>query len=164
MRAYLGIIKLVCLLILVPIITWNLSIKETFALYKQNKEVEVISDALDRQTVGTQIAIPAIITSEALLSNGKILSIISDSIKSERVEIVKYTPTVIDAENDWELCAGELILSGRYINLVKIISFIENSDLPLKVSSLNFEYDRKKRDPAKYITLTIILHQIEKNS
>jgi len=137
--------------------------KETFALYKQNREVEVMSDALDKQTSRTHIAAP-IISSESLLSNGKIMSIISDDIKRERVEIIKYTPMLIDSENNWELYAGELVLSGRYINLVKIIAFIENSNLPLKVSSLNFEYDRKKRDPAKYITLTATLHQIEKSN
>ena len=164
MKQYLGIIKLVCLLIVTPIIIWNLSVKDTFSLYRQNKEVKSLSSSLNMQTAGVpkqNIIAPTV--TDPFISNGRILATISDSLKKERVEIVGYTPTVIDTESNQALYKGELVLAGRYINLVKIIDFIERSDMPLKVSSLSFEYDRKKRNAEKVILLTATIYQIEKS-
>ena len=163
MKQYSGIIKLACLLIVTPVIIWNLSIKDTFSLHRQNKEIKSISSSLSIQTgiLGQNAAI--LIETDPLISNGRILAAISDSLKKERVEIIGYTPTAIDTENNQTLYKGELILAGRYINLIKVVDFIERSGMLLKVSSLSFEYDRKKKNAGKVILLTLTLHQIEKS-
>ena len=163
MKQYFGIIKLVCLLIVAPVIIWNLSVKDTLSLYRQNKEVKSLSSSLNMQAVDPKQNITLQTETDPFISNGLILAAISDSLKKERVEIMGYTPTAIDTESNQTLYRGELVLAGRYINLVRIIDFIERSDMPVKVSSLSFEYDRKKRSAEKVILLTAALYQIEKS-
>ena len=56
---------------------------------------------------------------------------------------------------------GKLVLAGRYIELVKMISIVEQVRLPVKMVSLNFSYDRKKRKPSSFISLVMLLEQME---
>lgn len=160
MKQYSGIIKLVCLLFLAPIIIWNFALGSTYNLYKEKQKVEELNL---KTPAMAQVSQPSTSTdvSKPLLSNGNILKILADTLSVHKVDVVSYTPEIIDEENNYKLYCGKLVLSGGYIDLVKIISAIENMDLPIKIASMYFEYDRKKRDTSKKVSLQLVIEQIE---
>lgn len=161
MKTYSGILKLVCLLVVVPLFIWILALKDTHDLYKEickmkskNQSILLIASKKQEQAVSKM-------PSKPLLSNGKILQILEDSLSNLQIEVSNYTPELIDSEGECNLYLGKLILAGRYIELVKMISIIEQAHLPIKMVSLNFSYNRKKRKPSSFISLVIYLEQVE---
>lgn len=159
MKTYSGIIRLVVLIIIVPLLIWVFALRDTSHLYRQKCIVQKKSHSI---LFPTSIKQPdSSFFSEPILSNGKILQVFEDSLSKLNLEIIKYTPELIDSEGECRLYIGKLLLGGRYIELVNMISIIEKAVLPLRIVSLAFEYERKKRKPPFFVTMTVLIEQIE---
>ena len=161
MKTYSGIIKLVCLIIVAPLLIWTFTLKDTFQLYKEKNKMQKENQGITLHASQGQEQQTQLSPSEPLLSNGKILRLFADSLSNLEVDVTNYMPELMDSEGECKLYLGKLVLSGRYIELVKMISMIEQAHLPIKIASLSFDYDRRKRKPSSYITMSILLEQIE---
>lgn len=161
MKTYSGILKLVCLVFVAPLLMWTFTLKGTHHLYKEKNKMLNDNQAFTSHTSQKQVHSIQISQSKPILSNGKFLQLFADSLSSLEIEITDYTPELIDSEGESKLYLGKLVLSGRYIELVRMISIIEKSQLPIKIVSLNFDYDRKKRKPSSFITMNLLVEQIE---
>lgn len=159
MKKYIGIIKITVLLVLFPLIIWELTLKKTYLLSKENDLLEVqlmaLKDSIPRLT---ELALPE---TTPLLSNAKLLEMITDYLKETNVEIVSYQPSLINEDATYKLYVGILILRGNYINLVKTIDTIEKKKLPVKLSSVRFALNSTKGKGTNRVELTLIFQQIE---
>lgn len=159
MKKYIGIIKITVLLVLFPLIIWELTLKKTYLLSKENDLLEVqlmaLKDSIPRLT---ELALPE---TTPLLSNAKLLEMITDYLKETNVEIVSYQPSLINEDATYKLYVGILILRGNYINLVKTIDTIEKKKLPVKLSSVRFALNSTKGKETNRVELTLIFQQIE---
>lgn len=161
MKTYNGIIKLVCLIVVAPLFIWMFALKDTFYLYGENHKAQKMNQSFSLSDVQDQVSPSSISSSEPLLSNGKLLHLFAHDLSDLEIEVVSYTPELIDSESQYKLYLGKLVLAGRYIELVRMVSIIEQSRIPIKIASLSFEYDRKKRKPDFSITMTMLLEQVE---
>lgn len=158
MKKYIGIIKVTALLIILPFIVWELTLKKTYLLYKESRQMEAKVAAISN----TPARPLSVITATApLLSNGKLLEMITRDLKEANIEIVSYQPSLINEENEYKLYAGTMVLRGDFISLVKTIDSIEKKPLPVKLSSAVFSYNPPKGKEARAIELTLIFQQIE---
>lgn len=161
MKTYSGIIKLICLLVISPLIIWLFALKETYQLYNEKRKIQSENQSFSLIASKKQEQSASLISSKPLLSNGKILQVFENNLSDLEIEVANYIPELIDSEGEHKLYMSKIILTGQYINLVKMISIIEHANFPLKIISLNFSYDRNKRKPDYSISLAIILEQIE---
>lgn len=161
MKIYIGIIKLICLLIITPLFIWLFALKDTYHLYKEKHRIQSENQSLSLILSQKQEQPISLVSSKPLLSNGKILQVFENDLSNLKIEVANYIPELIDSEGECKLYMGKLVLTGHYIGLVKMISIIEQADFPLKIVSLSFSYDRKKRKPDSFISLVILLEQIE---
>ncbi len=161
MKTYSGIIKLVCLVIVLPLFTWIFALRETVHLYTEKNKMQKENLGISLRASQNQQQQVQRSSSRSLLSNGKILQLFADSMSKLEINMINYTPELIDSESDCKLYLGELTLSGKYIDLVKMISIIEQAHLPIKLVSLSFNYDRKERKPSSFITMVMFVEQIE---
>lgn len=160
MKKHIGIIKIIGLLIIFPITVWELTLKKTCSIYRENKQLE--SQVATIGNIRPNSAVPAISATSPLLSNGKLLEIITDFFKEEKIEIVNYQPSLINEDNTYRLYAGTMVIRGNFISLVKAIDSIEKKKLPVKLSSASFSYTPAKGTVAgNTIELTLIFQQIE---
>ena len=157
---YSGIIKCVLLLIIAPVLLWGLSLRKTMDLYHRNRQSEVrgISLKTDKGQGGTT-ALPK--AQESYLSTGKILDVIASYTSGEKVSILRYTPYLTGSEGNFNLYTGTLVLSGGYTALLKTVSLIERSSLPLQVVSVDFHKQKQPKDKSEILLLTIVLQQLE---
>lgn len=160
MKTYSGIVKLVCLLVLAPLVIWKLGIGNTCNLYKEKQKAEALSQKAPEPIKDSGQALFSV-ASAPLLSNGNLLQLFTDSLAANRVKVVSYTPEMIDSEGNYQLYCGKLLLAGGYIDLVKVISILESATLPLKIVSASFEHDDKKRDASPDVSLHLLIEQIE---
>lgn len=160
MKKNLGIIKVVALLLLFPIVVWELTLKKTYQLYKENKQME--TEVMAIANTPPRSSAPVVSATSSLISNGKLLEMITDDSKEMKVEIVSYQPSLINEDDTYKLYAGTMVLRGDYINLVKTIDAVEKKHLPVKLSSAVFSYYIAKReDSDDAVELTLIFQQVE---
>lgn len=159
MKKHTGILKIAALIILFPMIIWELSLKKTYMLYNENKQAEVLFNELESAQYRSQE--PSISLSTPMISNGRLLEIVASDLVEKHIEVVQYNPTLIDESENCKLYSGVLILQGNFINLVKIIDVIEKKKLPIKLSSASFSHHSSKEKPMAKIELTLIFQQVE---
>ncbi len=159
MKKNIGMIKIVALLILFPFVVWELTLKKTYLLYKENKQMEAQVMAIANAPSSSSVSVVS--ATSPLISNGKLLEMITDYLKEVKVEIVSYQPSLINEDNAYKLYAGTMVIRGNYINLVKTIDTIERKKLPIKLSSAGFSYNLSRGKSGGAIELTLIFQQIE---
>lgn len=159
MKKYTGILKITALLIIFPIVVWELTLKKTYSIYRENKQMEVQVLAINNER--SHPSVPTVLATSPLLSNGKLLEMITDSLKESGIEIVSYQPSLINEDNEYKLYSGTMVIRGNFINLVKAIDSIEKRKLPVKLSSASFSYNPPKGKDGNAIELTLIFQQIE---
>ncbi|MDR0939411.1 MAG: hypothetical protein LBN29_08685 [Mediterranea sp.] len=162
MNNYTGYIKLACLLILCPLLIWELSLKKTYQLYRDGKRLDAQIEAIGQAPPANAPSAAVANTATPLLSNGKLLDIVK-SVKGD-VEIAGYTPSLINENGGDKLYRGTLTLRGGFIPLVKAMQAIEKEQLPIKLSSAAFAavkppgQERRVRE----VELTLSYLQIER--
>lgn len=163
MKKYGGIIRLFSLLVLMPCLIWLFALKSTSDLYgrkcrmqQENRDIQLLSLQNDKRRVVDSLC-------EPVLSNGKILQIFEDTLSALQLRVVNYAPKQISEEDGCRLYMGRLVLAGRYMELVKMLSVIEQAELAMKVVSADFENGGKKHDLPATVLMTVCLLQIEYN-
>jgi transcriptional regulator of met regulon len=160
MKSYTGIIRLICLLVVAPLLIWALSISKTVELYGETNKIKQMNgnsstvNAQEEEVKGTTVTPP-------LLSNGKLLQLLADSLTRKKVRTMGYAPEMIRSEEGCNLFLGKWTLAGGYIDLVQSLHAQEQMELPVKVAAVSFEYDRKRRDAPKEVTCRLLLEQME---
>lgn len=159
MKKNSGILKLIMLLLLFPLVVWQLSFKKTHQLYKENKELSEQMISIDKNR--TQEAHPLVLSTSPFISNGKLLEKVDTLLKEFQVEMISFQPALISEDGNSKLYSGNLVLRGTYINLVKFINAIERKELPVKLSSAVFSYTPAKGKGIRKIELALLFQQIE---
>jgi len=159
MKKYNGIIKFISLLVLLPIIIWELGLKKTVSLYQESLHVSTSSypDSIIHPVKKSKS-----FTAMSILANGTILQLFSQNLATENLQTVNYIPEIIDSENGYNLYYGTWVVSGNFINMVKLVSQIEKERLPLRISSVCFESKKNMRTGENKLYMTMSLVNIEK--
>lgn len=157
MKKYNGVIKLAVLLVLAPIIIWKLGLAQTVELYQE--KLQQINAVPENVNITFKERSPPQTTS--LLSNGILLQLFATNLVTENIKTASYAPEVVDSEGDYNLYLGTWTLTGRFVNLVRLVSQIEKQQLPLHISSVCFETTKSGREEKK-LMMTVSFMNIEK--
>lgn len=161
MRYYSGIIKLAALIILMPIVLGKCTFSRTFQLYNDYRHIRTMEEQLPNVASSQSMLAPLPISDENLISNGRLVELISPACEEDSITVKQYEPQLLDSEGNYKLYRANMTLSGKYIDLVKTLKYWEDNIQSIKISSLQFEYDEKKMKEEK-VVMTVIVRQIEK--
>lgn len=161
MRYYSGIIKLAALIILMPIVLGKCTFSKTFQLYNDYRHMQTLAEQLPNVASSQSMLAPVLFSDENLISNGRLVELISPVCEENSITVKQYEPQLLDSEGNYKLYSANMTLSGKYIDLVKTLKYWEDNIQSIKVLSLQFEYDEKKMKEEK-VEMTVIVKQIEK--
>lgn len=160
MKYYIGIIKVVALIILLPIVMGKNTFSKTFQLYSDYRHIQSLEEQLVRTTSNNRMVTVIPLNNENLISNGRLVELMSQVCEENSVLVKQYEPQLLDQEGNYKLYTASLILSGNYVDLVKTLKYWEDNIQSVKISSLQFEYDEKKMKDKK-IEMMVIMKQVE---
>lgn len=160
MTYYSGIIKLAALIILMPIVLGKCTFSKTFQLYKDYRHIQTMEEQLVNTSSGKLMLTPVPLSNESLISNGRLVDLISPVCEENSITVKQYEPQLLDNEGNYKLYSANMTLSGNYINLVKTLKYAEDNVQSIKISSLKFEYDEKKMKDEK-VEMLLSFRQIE---
>ena len=154
-----GILKLVVFLLLLPTIAWFFGFRRTYRLWQesgiQQERLEYLrSGEKDHSLVFNGVP------KKQILNNGALLGYLSGFIKQNHITILKYTPYLIYEEGDLRLYAGELILGGNFISLLKMIRYIEIHPEYGQIVSATFEVFTNRNRQKKQLKTTLVIQQL----
>lgn len=161
MKYYSGIIKLLALIILLPIVLGKCTFSNTYQLYNEYRHIQSLDEQLARTTSNNKMVTAIPLNNESLISNGRLVELMSQVCEENSVSVKQYEPHLLDKEGDYKLYTASLILSGNYIDLVRTLHYLEDNIQSIKVSSLKFEYDEKIMKDKK-VEMLLYFRQIEK--
>ena len=154
---YTGIIKLLTLILLTPAAIWWLALSRTV---KQYGEFRRLSHEISvEHKPGSSL--DDCILSKPLLSGGDIVRIADTLCSSTGCSLISYSPRAEEANGNVQLFTASLTLSGRFLELVKILDGLESSDKALRFPKVSMVlYDRMNGLP-RTIRMNIELALIE---
>ncbi|RNC63878.1 hypothetical protein [Proteiniphilum sp. X52] len=160
MKYYIGIIKVAALIILLPIILGKSTFSKTIQLHKDYKHIQTLEEQLEQAASEKPVSTPAPVHNQNLVSNGRLVELISRACEGNNVSVKQYEPALLDMEGDYKLYAAILILSGNYVDLVKTLKYCEDNIPSVKISTIQYEYDEKKMKDRK-VEMSLSIRQIE---
>lgn len=162
MRYYSGIIKLAALIVIMPLVLGKCTFSKTVQLYNDYRHIQTLEEQLPNMASSQSILALVPISDENLISNGRLVELISPACEENSVSVKQYEPRLLDREGEYKLYTANLILSGNYIDLVKTLKYWEDNIQSIKISSLQFEYDEKKMREEK-VEMLLLFRQVEKS-
>ena len=154
-------IRLAGMVILLPLIAWLLGFRQTVAMWREyrNRQTEVerlrLSDA-DKQTGLSQEGIGY----RQILNNAFLLERLSETAKENRVTTIKYRPYLTREEGKLRIYTGELMLSGGFISLLKVMHHIEQDKELGKIVCSEFEVIEDRTKKEKQLRMTLVIQQL----
>lgn len=73
-----------------------------------------------------------------------------------------YTPTLSYKSNGFTIYTGELVLSGPFTDLTKLMSKLENEGRGYKIASVKYKTVNDVRSRNVKLQMTIIIQQVNK--
>lgn len=162
MKKIQHILYVVLFFVIIPLFLYFFSIRNAIQLYLKEKqlaqETKLIRNSSTKSIIeDTTYILP-------LISNGKVVNLIAHDIIKEGINarIIKYEPIVIDSIQNYTLYKGCLEMTGDYISLIRVLSYIE-TQLKSKIISSHFYLNKQLKSYTfeEKLHLKIILTQIE---
>lgn len=116
MNKYKGLVYLIGLVVVVPWLTYNLAISKTVRIAREARKAKKEIAALQGRGEGV-----AIEKADPILQNGDIIARISGG----GCTVVKYTPYITENRDGLTVHTAELVLSGTYKNLLRLVERAE---------------------------------------
>lgn len=158
MKRYAAILKTVVLLAAAPLAIYGLSVSKTFKVIREYRGLEAggVFTAPDIVRTGT------FQEAEPLLGTGAILGVIMPACSAAGASVVSYSPKMSDSAAGLELWMAELVLSGRFRQLLAVTDSLSHIS-QIKTVDADFMCDERMRNDG-IIRLRLNLVQLEQLS
>ncbi len=159
MSRYKGLLYLAGLIVAAPWLVYNLAIADTVKLDRELKRAK----GEIAQLQGQKRDAPAMIAETASgLDNGELIPFIMDCEVGERCAVVKYTPYITESRDGLAVHTAELVLSGGYADLVRLVERAETGASGSRLVSAAFRSVRQRQRKQTQLHVTLVLQQITK--
>ncbi len=130
MNRYKGLAYLAGLVVVVPLLTYNLTIRKTVRMAHEARKGE-------REIVVLQGhgEVDPVEKSKPSLQNGDIITRISGG----GCTVIKYTPYITESRNELTVHTAQLVLGGTYKNLLRLVERAEEESRLVSVEFRNIK-------------------------
>lgn len=156
MREKLVYIELAVLLIAVPILIWNFALKNTFSLWQEWRQASELAEQPMPVSAGRR-SLPE--GTVPLLSNGAVVGLLASVCAENSVEVMSYSPVVLDSGDGLELYGADLVFSGGFKSLLRVLEAAEHVG-EVRLSGVAFNSFKPSRNETS-VMMRLELRQIE---
>lgn len=161
LNAYSRQVMLLGAVIFAPLLVWQLTIRDAVPQYNTYREMQ--REIITLEKTSDLKYTEQLPKHESLISNGDILEKIKHSCTVNNIAIIRYTPLLTASEKNWKAYSGELVLSGSYVSLLRLMHYMEHKLSACNLLSAGFLLYTEPRSRQRSLRLTLILRQIEKH-
>ena len=156
-----GLLKLVGMIVMVPLVAWFFGFCQTVSIWRECKARQATIDRLSASESGSPTRLPGNeVTGKQVLNNGIILQRIGESVENNGVKIVKYTPYLTREEGHLQVHTGELVLSGSFVSLLRVMHHVETGEGLGRIVSAGFRLFRDRAKKERQLRMTLVIQQL----
>lgn len=156
-----GLLKLVGMIVMVPLVAWFFGFRQTVSIWRECKARQATIDRLSASESGSTTRLPGNeVTGKQVLNNGVILQRIEESVENNGVKIVKYTPYLTREEGRLRVHTGELVLSGSFVSLLRVMHCVETGEGLGRIVSTGFRLFRDRAKKERQLRMTLVIQQL----
>ena len=156
-----GLLKLVGMIVTVPLVAWFFGFRQTVGIWRECKARQATIDRLSASESGSTTRLPGNeVTGKQVLNNGIILQRIEESVENNGVKIVKYTPYLTREEGRLRVHTGELVLSGSFVSLLRVMHHVETGEGLGRIVSTGFRLFRDRAKKERQLRMTLVIQQL----
>ena len=164
---YNGLIQFAGLLVLLPLLIWNWGIHPTIDLRRNVREqTHQIATAQADTTGSTPALLKPDQEAEATdngIKSGNMLYRLAPLLERYDVTAERYTPYCLHSDSGAELYAGELLLSGGFISLTRLLDELEKHSGSEQIVSVRYVAAVHPQTRRKQLQMTVVFQQITQN-
>ncbi len=163
-KEHRGLLKLVGIVVMVPLVAWFFGFRQTVRLWRECESRQETISRLSVNEPGKVTRLPENeVTGKQVLNNGVLLERIGKEVESNGVKIVKYTPYLTREEGRLLVYTGELVLSGNFVSLLRVMHRVEIDEGLGRIVSVGFRlfHDRAKKE--RQLRMTLVVQQLTVN-
>ncbi len=163
-KEHRGLLKLVGIVVMVPLVAWFFGFHQTVRLWR---ECELRQETISRLSVNEPGKVTRLpeneVTGKQVLNNGVLLERIGKEVESNGVKIVKYTPYLTREEGKLLVHTGELVLSGNFVSLLRVMHRVEIDEGLGRIVSVGFRLFRDRAKKERQLRMTLVVQQLTVN-
>ena len=151
---YEGVARLALLLVVLPAAVYRLSLGRTVALWSEVCRTERTLAEAEATPVQPD-ASAAMLDTVELIAGGGLLELLERLDPDSSVRIVSYTPYLTRKGDDFTLRTAEIVLSGGFVPLLRILDATERELSGCRLLSSGFKTLRRGRQTSLLLTLVV---------
>lgn len=152
---------LLALLLLLPLFTYSFALSNYFRLRREVKQQETEIVALRQQD---PLKTDEIQASTDLLFSGELIDRLNNVVAQRNLKILHYTPRISVSEKTGALYTAEATISGNYLQVTRLIDYIETSFKQCRIISVCYFIVSTGYKGSKELQCTIVIQQIVKTA
>lgn len=157
---YRGLLRLVLLFVVLPGAAWQLSLRGSFATWRDCRRLDRAVAAADIRNAVPEHAKPASTACPELILSGLLL----DSVRQcapPGVRTTDYLPAVTLQEAGIALHTAQITLTGTYANLLQTVYTLEQRLPACRIRSATWRTTAHPRTRQRQIRLTLYVQQLQ---
>ena len=160
-----GLVYLGLLVVVAPFAAWKLAIGQTWHIWRETSRqaTELANLSSDISSVdGSSVFMAAGIASDTLeyIRSGLLIERLLPAMEAARVAVVKYSPFITTSEEGLNVHTAELLLSGGFVPMVRVVDNLENQLPGCKLVSVNFRSIRRQYNRPARLEASLVVQQI----
>ncbi|WP_099293135.1 MULTISPECIES: hypothetical protein [unclassified Butyricimonas] len=160
-KEHRGLLKLVGIVVMVPLVAWFFGFRQTVQLWRECESRQETISRLSVNEPGKVTCLPENeVTGKQVLNNGVLLERIGKEVESNGVKIVKYTPYLTREEGRLLVHTGELVLSGNFVSLLRVMHRVEIDEGLGRIVSVGFRLFRDRAKKERQLRMTLVVQQL----
>jgi|GEM_PF-982244 len=187
---YKGLVYLGLLLVVLPLVAWKLAIGQTWHIWRQtsrqatelarlsselpaadggfdgstgqggsDRSGNLSADSVARRGSATPPAGTSADTLEYIRS-GLLIERLLPAMEAAGVAVVKYSPFITSSEGGLNIHTAELLLSGGFVPMVRVVDDLEKQVPGCKLVSVNFHSIRRQYNRPARLEASLVVQQI----
>lgn len=161
MDLYTGIFKIVGILVLLPLTAYMLAMSKTVSMFHNLKAQEqLIYSTQNRSNDSPKRDI--LFNDNEDIKSGSVIKILSKHMVDNTAMTDSYTPTLSYKSDGFTIYTGELILSGSFNSLTRLMDKLENEGRGYKIASVQYKTVNDVRTRSVKLQMIIIIQQVSK--
>ena len=185
---YKGLVYLGLLLMVLPLAAWKLAIGQTWHIWRQTSrqttELARLSSEMPAAEGGAATVGPTIqgdpgaaaglpVTASSATSptgasadtleyirSGLLIERLLPAMEAAGVAVVKYSPCITSSEGGLSVHTAELLLSGGFVPMVRVVDNLEKQLPGCKLVSVNFHSIRRQYNRPARLEASLVVQQI----
>jgi hypothetical protein len=152
---------LALLLVVIPVLVCSLGIKKTMALretYRNNQA------AVENARISMASAQPrrqdGFAPGADVVGSGGVLNLIAADLAENGLRCERYTPYAVEKNSTAQVYAAQIVLSGAFIPLTKMVRSMEREGVPWQILSVEYESYIDGKTRARGLRMSVLILQI----